>query len=822
MTQADDENTPKDLQGDPQAPSESTRKWLNTMLTPAEPIPMQSSDPIARNPKDTGKPGEMVQPAEVHRRTITAAPATGVALGSPDQVWGRGQPAASPSGTDLLVSILRFKWTILIVWILVSAPIIAAVWTQIVPQYQARAEIRVRPIIPRLVFKTDENGQTPFYESYVNTQVSVIRSQMVLQRVLDQKEVQATQWYKNRAKTLLQRLREDTTPPEERLKDSLSVRPRPRTEIIDLSFSAESAAEARVILAAVVDKYMQYVGEQSNAEEDNMDRHLTEQYNLLQSQIQGGEKTCADLSTQLGTDTPQTLVAAKRVRLDAMEARLNELRYRIKVLTADVNQISVADSNGVPVAPPAPAAQKPKYYEDAEWRKLNIDVKRLERQIADSVYLPTHPMGKRMQKDLDFAKGLLKERETQLDELWDDHIRSVAVTSFMGADVNGVTSRKESLPPERELVQAQYEEKLLTTEYETQQAQFKEMFERAQLLEREARDLRQKRELFDAVRQRKEQKDIERNVPGRITIGAPAFTPSRPEKDRRVVFAAMGLFAGLGLGGGLAFLRAMRNQTIYAVKDMPQPAQTPFLGYVPLVNLRKPLGRALCEEIEQKQGHLTESLRVLRTALLSRLSGQGRTTVVVTSANAGTGKSSFTAALGKSIAQAGRRVLLIDADLHKTGLSKRMKVTDEPGLRESLKDKTPEGLHVFSTETAGLDIMPAGQQNNGDIVFEEFANGAFKNWLQRLFEQYGYDIILLDCPPILPVADAAILAGQVDATILVEREHVSRRTEVASALIRLASSGGHLIGTVFVGSGEHDHYGYGYSYRRYGGKTHES
>jgi Mrp family chromosome partitioning ATPase len=154
------------------------------------------------------------------------------------------------------------------------------------------------------------------------------------------------------------------------------------------------------------------------------------------------------------------------------------------------------------------------------------------------------------------------------------------------------------------------------------------------------------------------------------------------------------------------------------------------------------------------------------------------------------------------------------------GLSQRLKVTDKPGFRESLKDKTAESLHVFPTETAGLDIMPAGQRVNGDIVFEEIANGAFKSCIGRLFERYGYDMILLDTPPILPVADAAILAGQVDGTIMVEREHVSRRMEVANALVRLGSTGGHLIGTVFVGSAEHNHYGY--SYGHYGNRTKES
>ena len=79
---------------------------------------------------------------------------------------------------------------VLAVFVLVAAPVIAGVWLLIVPKYEAKGEVRVRPVIPRLVFTTEENGTIPFYDAFVNTQVSLLRSPTVLQRVLDQREVQ--------------------------------------------------------------------------------------------------------------------------------------------------------------------------------------------------------------------------------------------------------------------------------------------------------------------------------------------------------------------------------------------------------------------------------------------------------------------------------------------------------------------------------------------------------------------------------------------------------------------------------------------------------
>jgi len=211
---------------------------------------------------------------------------------------------------------------------------------------------------------------------------------------------------------------------------------------------------------------------------------------------------------------------------------------------------------------------------------------------------------------------------------------------------------------------------------------------------------------------------------------------------------------------------------------------------------------------------MIESIRFVRTALLSRLDGQDSTTVLVTSADAGTGKSTFTMMLGKSLAQTGKKILMIDADFRKMALTKRFNLSDKSGFLESLYCKSVDKRHIFPTETFGLSIIPAGKRGNDSMLFEETANGAFKACIGQLRHQYN--IILLDSSPILPVADATILSSQVDGTIMVERELVSRRENVINALARLGSAGGRLLGTVFVGSGDNEGYGYDYHYNKMG------
>ena len=107
--------------------------------------------------------------------------------GGPYGPYGGAQP---PQGVRPwnLERVLRFKWTIVLAFVLVAAPAVTAIWMFTVPKYTAKGEIRVRPIIPQLVFRTEDNGAIPFYQSYLNTQVAVMRSPAVLDKVLDQED----------------------------------------------------------------------------------------------------------------------------------------------------------------------------------------------------------------------------------------------------------------------------------------------------------------------------------------------------------------------------------------------------------------------------------------------------------------------------------------------------------------------------------------------------------------------------------------------------------------------------------------------------------
>ena len=449
----------------------------------------------------------------------------------------------------------RRKILALVVFVLVAAPAIAIIWTQIEPQYQAKAQVRVRPVIPRLVFKTDNNGMIPFYESFVNTQVSIIRSHTVFQRVLDRREVHETQWYKKPRQSLVERFSDKPLTLMERLGDALSVMPRLRTEFIDVSFTDPSVKDAKVIVDAVLGEYIKYIREKTNAEEDQLYRQLTQQFASLQSQIQSQEATAADISKLLSTEKPKELISSKRLRLDETKARLNDLRQRIALLEWDARQANSNDSN-MAMATAGMIENQSKYYNDAEWRRLGANVRAIQHNIDTSLLKPKHPDSVLAQKDLAFAKESLKLREKQLDEQWRDQAQNATGAPTSIADASDPNYVKAVI--EHQLARAKHEEQLLREQYSKQDKEFKNLFNTAQLLKKEKNALRHKRELFEAVRQRLDQKSMERNVNSPIEV-MNASVSSRPYKDHRIMFTAIALVLGLAIGLCVRFLFRRRK-----------------------------------------------------------------------------------------------------------------------------------------------------------------------------------------------------------------------------------------------------------------------
>ena len=200
---------------------------------------------------------------------------------------------------------------------------------------------------------------------------------------------------------------------------------------------------------------------------------------------------------------------------------------------------------------------------------------------------------------------------------------------------------------------------------------------------------------------------------------------------------------------------------------------------------------------------------MVRTALLHRIDSQQGNIVQVTSAAPGHGKTTVAIMLARSLANCNKRVLLVDTDLRNPRIAKQLGINSHPGLVEALAGQADDSELIVELDTARLSIMTCGHVDN-NVDPELIANGTFSEATKRWRNQF--DVVLLDSPPVLPVADARILAHHADGTILVVWAERTRRADLAETLRYLTSAGGTLWGTILVGFPRRHSYPSTYSY----------
>ncbi|MFI5394721.1 MAG: CpsD/CapB family tyrosine-protein kinase [Candidatus Binatia bacterium] len=222
----------------------------------------------------------------------------------------------------------------------------------------------------------------------------------------------------------------------------------------------------------------------------------------------------------------------------------------------------------------------------------------------------------------------------------------------------------------------------------------------------------------------------------------------------------------------------------------------------------------LCED---RRSPASEAFRVLRTRLLLMAQEGKLRHVLITSAGPGEGKTMISANVAVAAAHAGRKVLLVDADLPRPRLCSAFHVANDPGLVQLLHENgavTEEVLRRFcqSTSVPNLTVLPAGSPAGG--AAELFAGAR----MLQIVAAFGaaYDLVVYDSPPVLSVADPTVLAGHVDGILLVVRVGEYPRDAIQQAHRELAAVHAKVIGVVLNGveSGSqgsyYGHYRYAY------------
>lgn len=324
------------------------------------------------------------------------------------------------------------------------------------------------------------------------------------------------------------------------------------------------------------------------------------------------------------------------------------------------------------------------------------------------------------------------------------------------------------------------------------------------------REVDTNRALYDALLQRYKGVSATAGVSSNnVSIIDRADPPVKPVSPRLLLNLVLALFTGLLLGVGYVVLREHFDDAIRSAEDIESELGMNMIGLVPALGP----DQNPAAELQKVRSDMSEAYYAVRSALELSTSAGAPHSLMVTSSGPSEGKSTTSYALARGFAQIGRRVILIDGDMRKPAQHRNLGLANKVGLANLLARQTSLQDALQPSGTPNLDFIPAGPVpvNPAELI----AGPGFTALIDQI--KNDYDIIIVDAPPVLGLADAPTLASRVEATLFVVQANHARGRQARIALNRLKAARAFVIGALLTKFdarviGHSSDYGYSYSY----------
>ena len=737
---------------------------------------------------------------------------------------------------------LRELWRIAMKrkWVVITTTLVAlAAFTLIsflsVPMYTAKGQILIERE-PNILSFQDVFQIETFNDEYYQTQYKLLQSRALAGETVDRLRLSEN------TESVTGAIKDGERPGADLKSDPvvrrrlsnelmrrLSIRPVGRTRLVQATFSDRDPKRAAEILNALFEAYIEMnIRRKYQATEQATD-FLTSQIATIRGEIEanerklqeyGKEKNIIALSSSENT-VIEKLGELNKALTDAQIDRINKETY--------YNEIRVATPDYIPNALNNTLIQTLA----EEYARLYRDyVKRSE------TFLPDYPEIQSLKAELNTAKKALAD-ETQ-------SLISRAYTDFQAA-----LSR----------------ERALAGIFNTQRSEAFQLNSNAIQYNSLLIQIQNQKNLLESLMTRKSETDVSSRLKGLRTSNIwivdraeIPLSPSSPAKKKNMI---IGMMIGLFIGLGLALLLENLDNTVKNSEDIKRYAGIPMLGMVPalskngrmrryaktseeentepvenekpawsnvfegagtVADLRKPGPRSgehksmdLIVHLSP-ESYLAEYYRSIRTTLLfSTISAKMRA-LAITSPSPGEGKTATACNLAIVMAQSGKRVVIIDADLRKPRLHRVFLVKNLNGLTKYLSTDLAMQDLLHATSIPSLSLINSGPVPPNPL--ELLGSEKMAKLIERLKD--NFDIIFVDSPPVLPVSDALVLGSRLDGAIIVVRWGRTRREALRTAQEMMAAHKVTSLGVIIndVRMREFDgHYGAHYYGHREGAET---
>jgi succinoglycan biosynthesis transport protein ExoP len=647
--------------------------------------------------------------------------------------------------------------------------------------FRAEASLEVQGVNDNFLNLRDVDPTPPpggiAIEPYIQTQAEIIQSNVVVDRVIDQlrmldrSEYALSQNPLDRARSLFGRLKtakkQDQGDLRRSIRANLTVGPEKQSNIIQIGFDSPDPILAATFVNTLIDEYVRQGTDVRSIAAEQIHAFLGKDLEELRLRAQQSDQALQTYAMQSGLATlsgGETLAQGELKELQPELIRARADRIAKQALWDTIRQ--------------APPDSIPETVDNGTLKDYQIKLTDLRKELAALTTLlqPENYKVVRVQQ--------------QIDEL----------TRALNAEVQNTKQRVES-----ELKTAELREAALRDVYDQQARLVKDQSAKAvryHMLERESTTDNQ---IYESMLQQAKQAAVAAGLrPPTVRIIGRANQPSAPYKPKFVLDEAIGTFAGLWLGIGLAFAAERSNQRLSVPGDAKLLLNVPELGAIPNAHhapillgngrfadaLKLPVGSVDFHQTSEVFRNLAASLAAGREQERPRI-------IVFTSAWPAEGKTTVLSNLGVALAETGRNVVLVDCDVRRPRLQGIFNVPNSWGLKDLLADQkgmwdVPIRSLVKQTGIQRLFLLPsgAGVTNVPELLY----SARVRPLLTRLREEFDY--VLVDTPAMLSFADARIVARNCEAAILVHRANLTTIPAALSVLETLAVSGTPILGAV--------------------------
>ncbi|MBN2594538.1 MAG: polysaccharide biosynthesis tyrosine autokinase [Sedimentisphaerales bacterium] len=673
---------------------------------------------------------------------------------------------------DLVQIIWRSRWIVLLIMTMALAIGFAYI-TVATPIYTSTSRIYVQQSGPNILKEAE--GLMTQSKNYLYTQAELLKSTPILSSTLERNDMAQLKIF-NKVKNPVAYLK----------KKGLNVTVGTKDDIIDISSDSPDPVEAALLVNAVVDSYKTYHAIRKRSTSGEVLRILKKEKQDRDEELAKKLKAMMALkSANIGLAFENRNSNIILDRLDTLSAGLTQAELQT------VEAKSVYENFRSMMNDPA----RLKRYADSErakgifisnadeWSKLETELEQLQMQLSDLLQQPvTNKSG------TNALQTKVKQIENRLAFLH----RRFAETQLAIAEqqYNAAKQKQEQIAG---YFEAQRQEAL----------QFNKQLAEYTILQS---DWEQTKKLCDILDDRIKEINITEDT-GSLNISvletaSPADKPSKPPKAR---YMAIALLFGLVLSGAMALVRDKMDQRLHSMEEITAALRLPSLGTIPSMSRREePAIRGKKAYLDSKSVW-AEAYHTIRTAVLFSDTNAKSRTILVTSPEAGDGKTTVVSNLAIAMAQAGQKTLVLEADFRKPMQNQIFGMNhDDKGLASVLNGAYKLEDVIKTTCVSGLDLLTCGSDvpNPSETLYSVNFNKVMKLLAKQ------YDRIIVDSPPVLPVTDAQILSSICQITILVLKAEKSTRKASKQTRDALLRVGARILGVVVNDVPKNGRFGY--------------